>query len=111
MTDSYQYFTIPISSVPSAPPYTVWFATWSADQSSFVWSTTRPAEGAAGTTPTYACGATRFSAPAGATVIIQNSAKTLPPPPIAVSSTVSETEFQTALKQQLTNKLEELRSL
>ncbi|HEX8108539.1 MAG TPA: hypothetical protein VF516_12485 [Kofleriaceae bacterium] len=108
---SYQYFTIPISSVPDAPPYTVWFATWSADQCSFVWSTTRPVAGAAGTTPTYVCGATDCAAPAGATVIIQNSAKTLPPPPVAVSSTASETEFQTALKQQLINTLDGLRSL
>lgn len=111
MSDGYQYFTIPFSNVPDAPPYTVWFATWSADQRSFVWSTTRPVAGAAGTTPTYVCGATRSTAPAGATVIIENSAKTLPPPPVAVSSTASETEFRTALQKQLIKQLDGLRSL
>ncbi len=111
MSDSYQYFTIPISSVPDSPPYTVWFATWSADLSEFVWSTTRPAADAAGTTPTYVCGATEDSAPTGATVIVQSSAKCIDPPPLAVSSNISETDFRTALQQQLIQQLDSVRSL
>lgn len=109
MSDSYQYFTLPISNVPETPPYSVWFATWSAAQSSFVWSTTRPAAGCG--TPTYVCGATESTAPTGSTVIIQNSTKCIDPPPIAVPVTTSESDFQAALKQQLNVKLDRLRSL
>ncbi len=109
MSDSYQYFTIPISSVPATPPYTVWFATWSADQSSFVWSATRPS--GAGTTPTYVCGATEDTAPTDSTVIVQNSAKCIDPPPLAVPSTISASDFTTALQQQLIQQLDGKRSL
>lgn len=112
MSDSYHYFTVPITNVPDSSPYTVWFATWSSDQRSFVWSTQRPAAGTCAT-PTYVCvrSATKYAAPAGATIIIENTSKTLPPPPVIVSSTASETEFSAALKQQLINQLDRLRSL
>lgn len=111
MSDSYQYFTLPISNVPETPPYNVWFATYSTSQSSFVWSTTRPASGGAGTTPTYVCGATEDGAPSGSTVIIQSSAKCIDPPPIAVPITTSENDFRTALQQQLIVQLDRTRSL
>lgn len=112
MSCSYQYFIIPISSVPSTPTYPyVWFATWSATSSSFVWSTTRPAGGAYGTMPTFVCCATTSPAPAGSTVIIPATDKVIDPQPIVASSTISESDFQAALQQQLINQLDGKRSL
>lgn len=102
MSDSYQYFTIPIASVPDSPPYTVWFATWSADQ--YVWSRTRPAPG--GTTTTWVCGATESRAPCGATIIVDSTIKCIDPPPLTVPIDVSETDFRAALQQQLTETLD-----
>jgi hypothetical protein len=109
---SYQYYTVPISSVPVASPCThVWFATWSAASSSFVWSTTPPAEGAACTTPMYVCCATTTSAPAGSTVIIPATDKVIDPQAIAVPISTSESDFRTALQQQLIRQLDGKRSL
>ena len=109
---SYQYFTIPITSVPDTPPYPyVWFATWSAASSSFVWSMTRPAGGAAGTTPTYVCCASTTSAPAGSTVIIPATDKVIDPQAIAVPITISESDFWMALQKQLIVQLDGKRSL
>jgi hypothetical protein len=112
MTCSYQYFTIPLSSAPDASPYMhVWFATWSAASSSFVWSTTRPTAGAAGATPTYVCCATTSPAPAGSTVIIPASNKVIDPQAITAPYPISESEFQNALKDQLIQQLDGKRSL
>jgi hypothetical protein len=109
---SYQYFTIPLSSVPDAPSFQyVWFATWSDATSSFVWSKTRPAAGTMGTTPTYVCGATTSAVPAGATVIIPASGKVIDPLPIVAPFTTTESEFRTALQQQLIRQLDGKRSL
>jgi hypothetical protein len=109
---SYQYFTIPITSVPETPPYPyVWFATWSAASSSFVWSTTRPARGAACTMPTYVCCATTSPPPPGSTVIIPATNKVIDPQAIVVPISISESDFQTALQQQLIQQLDGKRSL
>jgi hypothetical protein len=109
---SYQYFTVPISSAPDATPYThVWFATWSAATSSFVWSTTRPAGSTAGMMPTYVCCATTTPAPAGSTVIVPASDKVIDPQPIVAPSTISESDFQAVLQQQLIRQLDGKRSL
>jgi hypothetical protein len=108
MSESYQYFTLPISNVPETPPYNVWFATWSSSQSSFVWSTTRPA---ASSTPTYVCGATETCAPSGSIVIVQNGIKCIDPPPVAVPIDASESDFRSALQQGLNVVLDRTRSL
>lgn len=109
---SYSYFTIPITSVPATPPYPyVWYATWSAASSSFVWSTTPPDGAAAGTTPTYVCGATTSSAPADATVIIPATDKVIDPQAIVAPISISESDFTTALQQQLIQQLDGKRSL
>jgi hypothetical protein len=111
MSDKYQYFTIPIASVPASPPYTVWFATWSAAQSRYEWSQTRPAGAATGTTTTWVCGATENGVPAGATVIIPASAKCIDPPPLLVPRNASEIEFRAVLQKQLIQSLDGMRSL
>ena len=108
MSDSYQYFILPISNVPETPPYSVWFATWSASQSSFVWSTTRPAASA---TPVYVCGATESSAPSGSTVIVQNGIKCIDPPPVFVAIDASENDFRVALQEGLNVILQRTRSM
>jgi hypothetical protein len=50
--------------------------------------------------------------PADATVIVQDAIKCIPPPPLQLSSrTASATDFQSALTTQLTQQLQETRSL
>jgi hypothetical protein len=107
--DSYQYFTLPLASVPAQHSYTVWFARWLPHCAECVWSEQRPDADATG----WAVGATENNdVPAGATVIIPNAIKCIPPPPLKLASrTPSAADFQRTLTTKLSQHLEETRSL
>jgi hypothetical protein len=108
---TYRYFTIPLASVPKNPTYRVWFSTWLANRSEYIWSEKRPDP--SDPTTTWVVGATdNGDVPADATVIIQDSIKCIPPPPLALpSNATSPADFQTALTKRLTQQLEDTRSL
>jgi hypothetical protein len=107
---TYQYFTLPLASVPQQPSYRVWFSSWLPHCSDCVWSERRP--NAADATA-WAVGATEDNdVPADATVIIPDAIKCIPPPPLALPSrTPSAADFQSALTKKLTQELLETRSL
>lgn len=107
---TYQYFTLPLASVPPHPSYRVWFSSWLPHCSDCVWSDHRPA---ASDATAWAVGATdNNDVPADATVIVQNAIKCIPPPPLKLTSrTVSAADFQSALTTKLTEQLQETRSL
>lgn len=109
---NYRYFTLPFAKVPDRPDYTVWFYTWSAKRSEYVWSRERPRH-ASDATPTWVVAASDATElPADATVIIPSSAKCIDPPPLtAPSGTLSEADFQAALTTQLARSLEGIKSL
>jgi hypothetical protein len=83
---SYNYFACPLIDIPKDPPYTVWFASWVADQNGYSWTTQRPASDA----PTWGVWATTGSPPPDATVL-GSGGKDLPPPPLTFpSNTLSD---------------------
>lgn len=106
---TYQYFTLPLASVPPQHSYPVWFSRWLPQCTDCVWSPEQPDADATG----WAVGATDDNdVPAGATVIIPNAIKCIPPPPLRLTSrTPSAADFQRALTAKLTQQLEETRSL
>jgi hypothetical protein len=107
MSESYKYFTIPFACVPSNPSYRVWFATWSAAQSEYTWSEQRPS------TATWVCCATDDSElPGDATVIVPQTVKCVPPPPLALVQNITNPgDFQAALTKNLNQYLIDIRSL
>lgn len=108
---NYRYFTIPFDKVPTHPDYNVWFATWSAKRSAYVWSRERPYLATNGTTTRVVAASDASELPADATVIT-SSIKCIDPPVVVVASdTVSDAEFQAALTTQLTQSLDEIKSL
>ena len=82
MMPVYKYFMIPFASVPSSPPYSVWFASLSS--SNATWSKERPTT-TADTSTTWAVGLTTNEPPDGAT-FLGTSTKDPPPPPLALAS-------------------------
>lgn len=103
----YCYFTIPLASVPQNPAYRVWYSTWLPERSQYIWTDRRPGTTSNGA-PTWVVGAIETTdPPVGATVIVQNSVKCLPPPPLTLPSNATSTDVQTAL----THALEGIRSL
>jgi hypothetical protein len=97
----YRYFVIPLASVPQNPTYRVWYSTWLPERSEYVWSERRPVDTSNETT-TWVVGATDGAdVPPDATVIIQNSVKCPPPPPLALPFDATSAEVQTALTQAL----------
>jgi hypothetical protein len=108
MSENYKYFTVPFACVPSSPTYHVWFASWSAAQSEYTWSDQRP------TAATWVCCATEGDdhLPPDATVIIPQTVKCVPPPPLALAQTITSAgDFQAVLTKNLNQYLIDIRSL
>jgi hypothetical protein len=87
----YTYFMVSPSNVPSSPPYCVWYATWSAGSTSVTWSKTPPSGS------TWIICRTTDDAPD----VPDSSIKAWPagikdgdPPPLSISPSDSDTEFQ-----------------
>jgi len=105
-SQNYRYFMIPFDKVPMHPDYEVWFATWSARRSAFVWSRERPYRAANGAPTRVIAASDASELPADATVIT-SSIKCIDPPVVAVpSDAISDAEFRAALTAQLTESLE-----
>ena len=108
MSENYKYFTLPFACVPSNPTYHVWFASWSQEHSQYTWSVQRPE------TATWVCCATDGTSylPPDATVIVPQTIKCVPPPPLDLAQTItSPSDFQAALTKNLNQYLVDIRSL
>jgi hypothetical protein len=113
----YQYFTLPLASVPTNPQYEkLWFACWSSHHPDVTWSTERPSLHPDATS-SWAVGLGVIELteggkpPAEATIIIPESSKCIDPPPLSVPPTITTmAEFATELAQKLARKLDNIRS-
>ncbi|HEX3474615.1 MAG TPA: hypothetical protein VHT91_06210 [Kofleriaceae bacterium] len=107
----YRYFTIQSADVPSQPSYPVWFATWSAKQSEYVWSKNRP-DTTAGTTKTWTVGATDDAdLPPGAIAVVASIDKCIDPPPLTVPIDATIDQFQAVLGRRLVQEGQGAKSL
>jgi hypothetical protein len=102
---------IPAASVPQHPKYTVWFASWSAQRSEYLWSRKRP-DASPGTAGTWAIGATDESdLPTEATAVLAMSDKCIDPPPLIAGLDTTSTDLQATLTRQLTTAFDGSKSL
>ena len=99
--ERYTYFMIPFASVPATPGYPVWYSRWTTERMNLTWTTERPAADT-GNLPIWVIGMVENTKPPVDATLVWLAVKCIPPPPMALASPPSLTDFNARFAQVLT---------
>src|SRR5262245_13279191 len=96
------YYLIPLASIPSAPSYKVWYATWSKAKPTATWSEVRPDVEPDDQSVWLVGVAYTDQNPGDSAISMGTGGKSVPPPPLQLSAEdLGITGFQQAFKRWL----------